>query len=81
MTAIFETATFADGRLMLRVRFRRNSSNVRFDGEEATWVPSFYEANLLIEMLRILDEYNLTKKARLDYDSNRNKATNYQFSQ
>lgn len=62
MTAIFETSTFQDGRLMLRVRFRKNSSNFRFDGEEATWVPSFYEADLLIEILNILDDYNLRKQ-------------------
>ena len=43
---------------MLRVRFRKDSRNVRQDGDETTWVPSYYELNLLNEVLMIVDEYN-----------------------
>ncbi len=58
MTAIIETSKFWDGRLMLRVRFRKDSRNVRQDGEETTWVPSYYELDLLNEVLALVDEYN-----------------------
>lgn len=43
---------------MLRVRFRKDSRNVRQDGEETTWVPSYYELDLLNEVLALVDEYN-----------------------
>lgn len=43
---------------MLRVRFRKDSKNVRQEGEETTWVPSYYELDLLNEVLALVDEYN-----------------------
>ena len=43
---------------MLRVRFRKDSKNVRQEGEETTWVPSYYEHDLLNEVLALVDEYN-----------------------
>jgi hypothetical protein len=58
MTAIIEASKFWDGRLMLRVRFRKDSKNVRQDGDETTWVPSYYELDLLNEVLALVDEYN-----------------------
>lgn len=58
MPAIIETSKFWDGRLMLRVRFRKDSKNVRQEGEETTWVPSYYELDLLNEVLALVDEYN-----------------------
>jgi hypothetical protein len=58
MTTIIEASKFWDGRLMLRVRFRKDSKNVRQDGDETTWVPSYYEIDLLNEVLALVDEYN-----------------------
>ena len=58
MTAIIETSKFWDGRLMLRVRFRKDSKNIRQEGDETTWVPSYYEIDLLNEVLALIDEYN-----------------------
>lgn len=61
MKPIFEISRFADGRLMLRVRFRKNS-NFRFEEEEeATWVPTFDEVNLLNEALNVTNEHNTRK--------------------
>lgn len=58
MTAIIETSKFWDGRLMLRVRFRKDAKNIRQEGDETTWVPSYYEIDLLNEVLALVDEYN-----------------------
>jgi hypothetical protein len=67
MTAIIETSKFWDGRLMLRVRFRNNSRNVRQEGDETTWVPSYYELDLLNVVLALVDEYNSKQTERQQF--------------
>jgi hypothetical protein len=62
MKPIFELAKFADGRLMLRVRFNRTSNFWISDQEEATWVPTLEEADFLKETLRVANEYNENSK-------------------
>jgi hypothetical protein len=70
-----ELSKFADGRLMLKVRFRRES-NFRFeDNNEATWVPTFEEVNLLRETLDATNDYNEKKKT----DFSKNIRTNFQI--
>jgi len=65
MTAIIETSKFSDGRLMLRVRFRKDAKNVRQEGNEITWVPAYYEVDLINESLLAVEEYN-AKKGKYD---------------
>lgn len=62
MNTIFEIAKFPDGRIMLRVRFHKNS-NFWFinDKEEelvATWVPTLKEVAYLKEFLDLINKYN-----------------------
>jgi hypothetical protein len=61
MKPIFELANIADGRLMLRVRFYKNS-NFWINEEEATWVPTLEEADFLKETLKVTNEYNENKR-------------------
>ncbi len=61
MKPIIELAKFADGDLMVRVRFRRNS-NFWFNGEETTWVPTLDEADLIKEGVYIVDKRNEEKR-------------------
>ncbi len=67
MTAIMEASKFWDGRLMLKVRLRKDTKNVRQEGEETTWVPSFYEIDLLNELLTLIDEYNSKRIERQQF--------------
>ena len=59
---IIELAKFADGRLMLRVRFYKNSNFWFNDGEEATWVPTLDEVDLVSKGVHILDKFNEDNK-------------------
>lgn len=67
MTAIIETSKFSDGRLMLRVRFRKDAKNVRQEGNEITWVPAYYEVDLINESLLAVEEYNAKKGKTENY--------------
>jgi hypothetical protein len=60
---IFEIAKFADGRLMIRVRFYRTSNFWIHDSEQATWVPTLEEVDILKEAVEIANERNEIKKA------------------
>jgi hypothetical protein len=61
MKPIIETARFPDGRLMLRVRFMRNS-NFWIEEEGATWVPTFEELYLMNDALHATNYFNLNNK-------------------
>jgi hypothetical protein len=63
MKPVFELGKFPDGRLMLRVRFYRNSNFWIHDLEQATWVPTLEEAEFLKEVLDVANERNEIKKA------------------
>jgi hypothetical protein len=63
MKPIFELNKFPDGRLMLRVRFFRNSNFWILDLEQATWVPTLEEASFLKEVLDVVNERNEIKRA------------------
>ena len=62
MKPIFELAKFADGRIMLRVRFCK-TSNFWINEEEATWVPTFEEVDFLKEALNVANDHNEKSKA------------------
>jgi len=59
---IYEFSKFADGRLMVRVRFFINSNFWIHDMEQASWVPTLEEVNLLKEVLDIVNERNEIKR-------------------
>jgi hypothetical protein len=63
MKPIFELSKFPDGRLMLRVRFFRNSNFWIHDLEQASWVPTIEEASFLKEVLDVTNERNEIKRA------------------
>jgi hypothetical protein len=63
MKPIFELSKFPDGRLMLRVRFFRNSNFWIHDLEQASWVPTIEEASFLKEALDVTNERNEIKRA------------------
>jgi hypothetical protein len=54
----FEIDKFPDGRLMMRVRFFRNSNFWIHDLEQATWVPTLEEVAFLKEVLDVTNERN-----------------------
>jgi hypothetical protein len=58
MKPIFEFNKFSDGRLMIRVRFFKNSNFWIHDLEQATWVPTFEEVDFLKEVLDLTNERN-----------------------
>jgi len=58
---IFELGKFSDGRLMLKVRFYKNT-NFWISEEEATWVPTLEEVDFLTEVLAVANEHNETKR-------------------
>jgi hypothetical protein len=60
---IFEFSRFSDGRLMIRVRFFRNSNFWIHSLEEATWVPTLDEVAFLKEVLDVTNEHNEIKRA------------------
>jgi hypothetical protein len=62
MKPIFEISKFADGRLMIRVRFSRNSNFWIHDSENATWVPTLEEVEMLKEAVEVANERNEIKK-------------------
>jgi hypothetical protein len=62
MKPVFELGKFADGRLMLRVRFYRNTNFWINDLEEATWVPTLEEVAFLKEVLDAVNERNEAKR-------------------
>jgi hypothetical protein len=61
MKPIFEFSRFSDGRLMIRVRFFRNSNFWIHDLEQATWVPTLDEVAFLKEVLDVTNERNEIK--------------------
>lgn len=63
MKPIFEFGRFSDGRLMIRVRFFRNSNFWIHSLEEATLVPTLDEVALLKEVLDVTNERNEIKRA------------------
>lgn len=63
MKSKIEIDQFYEGRLMLRVRFPASSNFWIEDNGQATWVPTLKEADLLIETLHVINEYNLIKQA------------------
>jgi hypothetical protein len=65
MKPIFELGKFSDGRLMLRVRFYKNSNFWINDQEEATWVPTLEEVDFLKEVLGVANEHNEAKQRML----------------
>jgi hypothetical protein len=66
MKPIFELGKFPDGRLMLRVRFYKNSNFWIHDLEQATWVPTLEEVAFLKEVLDITNENNEIKRALIN---------------
>lgn len=63
MKPIFEFSKFPDGRLMIRVRFFRDSNFWIHDLEQATWVPTLEEVDFLKEVLDVTNERNEIKRA------------------
>lgn len=63
MKPIYEFSKFADGRLMVRVLFFAHSNFWIHDTEQASWVPTLEEVNLLKEVLDIVNECNEIKRA------------------
>ena len=59
----FEFSKFPDGRLMIRVRFFQTSNFWIHDLEQATWVPTLEEVDLLKEVLDVTNERNEIKRA------------------
>jgi hypothetical protein len=66
MKPIFEIAKFADGRLMVRVRFFTHSNFWIQDLESATWVPTIEDVATLKEVVDVTNEHNEIKK-RLNF--------------
>lgn len=62
MKPIFEISKFADGRLMVRVRFHKSSNFWIHDLEFATWVPTLDEVETLKEVVEVANERNEIKK-------------------
>jgi len=63
MKPTVEIGKFTDGRLMVRVRFVKNSNFWIYDLEEATWVPTLEEVNFLKEVLDVTNERNEIKRS------------------
>jgi hypothetical protein len=59
---VFEIAKFADGRLMVRVRFQHSSNFWIHDLESASWVPRIDEVETLKEIVEVVNERNEIKK-------------------
>jgi hypothetical protein len=62
MRPAIEIGKFPDGRLMVRVRFMRNSNFWIHDLGEATWVPTLEEVSFLQEVLDVANERNEIKR-------------------
>ncbi len=56
-----ELGKFPEGRLKLTIRFRKDSNFWMDNQEEATWVPTLEEVDLLKEALDATDEHNKNK--------------------
>jgi hypothetical protein len=63
MKPIVEVSKFADGRMMVRVRFSVHSNFWIHDLEQATWVPTLEEVSFLKEVLDVTNEHNEIRRA------------------